>query len=351
MNYYDVSRISNSALSCIDPETGGHPEKYMDFINGKFRQESDSLILGDLIHKSLLENQEMVVCQSIPADAIKTIIDTYILKGLDLYNQFFDLNTDRNLLLQLIRSYGYYNNRKDDTILDHVTKEGNDYFNFMLANRGKTVISSEWFSIIERIRANTLKEPILELLYPDQSGRLQVLTEKEVYFELASKNYLSQLQVFECKAKIDRLIIDHDGRCFKMIDVKSTSTLLEHFPLSVERYKYYRQMSFYLQACSQIVPPGYTLEGVYLLAAETTGYYRSRLFSLDKSYLSKGEKNWRSLLKRISYHQESNNWIHPWEEMYNNGVYLLTDNKTQSDQYRNLNIYAPESMNSFYTLH
>ncbi len=331
MNYYDVSRISNSALNCIDPETGGHPEKYMDFISGKIRQESDSMILGDLIHKALLENHEMVVCKSIPADSIKTIIDTYILKGLDLYNQFFDLNTDRNLLLQLIRSYGYYNNRKDDTILDHVIKEGNDYFNFMLANRGKTIISSDWFSIIERIRANTLKEPILELLYPDQSGRLQVLTEKEVYFELASKNYLSELQVFECKAKIDRLIIDHEHRCFKLLDVKSTSALLEHFHLSVEKFKYYRQMAFYVHACRQIVPSGYTLDGVYLLATETTNYCRSRLFKLEDTYLEKGERDWKSLLRRVSYHQATNNWIDPWEELYNKGIYLLSDRKSQND--------------------
>ncbi|MDV7394820.1 PD-(D/E)XK nuclease family protein, partial [Arthrospira platensis SPKY1] len=144
------------------------------------------------------------------------------------------------------------------TILDHVTREGNEYFKFMLANKGKPIISSEWFSIIEKIRANTLKESILELLHPNPSGRIQVYTEKEIYFELASKNYLSELQVFECKAKIDRLIIDHEARCFKMLDVKSTSSPLEHFHLSVEKYKYYRQMSFYLQACHQIVPPGYT---------------------------------------------------------------------------------------------
>lgn len=323
MNYYDVSRISNSALSCIDPETGGHPEKYLDFINGKFKQESDSLVLGDLIHQSLLENQEMVSFNAMPADAIKSIVDTYIYKALELYGEFFDLSTDKNLLLQLIRSYGYYNNRKDDTILDHVMKEGNDYFRFMLANRGKTVISAEWLSVIEKIRANTFKEPILELLYPGQRGRLQVLTEKEVYFEVVSKNYLSELQAFECKAKIDRLIIDHERRCYTLLDVKSTSSLLEHFPLSVEKYKYYRQLSFYLQACHQIVPPAYTLEGAYLLAVETIGYYRSRLFKLDKSYLSKGEKNWRTLLKRISYHQATNNWIHPWEELYNKGVYLI----------------------------
>ena len=327
MNYYDSKRISNSALSCIDPETGGHPEKYWDFINGKFKQESDSLALGDLIHKSLLENHQMVACHALPGEAIKSIVDTYIYNLYEVQEeQHFDLTTHKTLLLQLIRSYGYYNNRKDETVLDLVIKEGGDYFNFVLAHKGITVISSEWLSIIEKIRANTLKEPMMELLHPTLSGRLQVFTEKEVYFELASRNYLSQLEVFECKAKIDRLIIDHERRSYKLIDLKSTSSLLELFPLSVEKYKYYRQMSFYLQACHQIVPPGYTLEGVYLVAIETTNYCRSRLFKLDTDYLDKGERDWRSLLRRVSYHYATNNWVNLWEELYNEGVYTLLSN-------------------------
>lgn len=77
MNYYDVPRISNSGLSCIDPETGGHPEKYLDFINGRYRIASTSLSLGDIIHRHLLLGETFVSLDKKPGDVVISILNEY----------------------------------------------------------------------------------------------------------------------------------------------------------------------------------------------------------------------------------------------------------------------------------
>jgi hypothetical protein len=323
MNYYEVPRISNTSLSCIDPETGGHPQKHRDFMDGKYKIESPSLSLGDLIHRRLLLNEEFVSFEKMPGEAIKAIIEAYVEQQLLWNIKEFKIDSDKALLLQLIREHGYYNNRKDDTVLDGVIKEGREYSDFLLQNAGKTVVSWEWMAIIEKIEANTCREPIRNLLYPEEVLSQEVMTEKEIYFDLELKNFERRLQSFDCKAKLDRLIVDHEKRSFKLVDIKSTGTPLEQFHKSVEKYKYYRQLSFYVNAAQYMLPPGYCLDGVYIVAVETSGYCRSRLFQLDSSYLEKGEKNLFSLLKRISFHQATGNWTDLYEELFNKGIYIL----------------------------
>lgn len=323
MNYFDIQRISNSALSCIDPETGGHPEKYKDFTDRKLKVDSPALSLGDLIHRRLLLNEQFAFFDKLPGEAIRAIIDAYV-EQQRLWNiEGFRVDSDKPLLLQLIREYGYYNNRKDDTVLDAVIKEGSEYCDFLVQNSGKTVVPTEWMAIIEKIAANTCREPIRSILYPEERISQEVMTEKEIYFDVEQKNFEHLLQVFDCKAKIDRLIVDHEQRSFKLVDLKSTSSPLEQFHKSVQKYKYYRQLSFYVYAAQYMLPPGYSLDGVYIIATETTGYYRTRLFRLDDSYLDKGEKNWVSLLRRVSFHQATGNWKDPYEEVFNKGLYIL----------------------------
>jgi len=323
MNYYDVLRISNSGLSCIDPETGGHPEKYRDFIDGIYKQESPALKLGDIIHRYLLMNETFSALDKKPGEMISGILDEYYasLKEKGLWP--FNINSDKGTLLKIIRFYGYYNNRKDDTVLEGVIKEGEEYFNFLLKNNGKTVIPAEWKEILDKLSLSILRGPIQEILNPADKAGLEILSEYEIMFEITAESFLNEPEVFECKAKIDRLIIDHIRKTYRIIDLKSTSGLLETFADSVKRYKYHRQLAFYREAVRKKLPGNYKEDGIYILTLETTGYCRTRLFLLDKETLAIGKEDYLNLLKRISYHTTTLNWVYPMEEEENQGVYLL----------------------------
>jgi len=323
MNYYEIPRISNSGLSCIDPETGGHPEKYRDFVDGFYKQESPSMSLGDIIHRHLLLNESFVAMDKRPGDVIVKILDDYYSGLKNKYPLPFNIESEREMLLKIIRFYGYYKNRKDETVLEGVIKEGDDYFKFLLQNNGKTAIPSEWQAILEKLSFSMLRGHVQEIFNPVDKDGLEILSEYEILFDIVSDSFLDVPELFECKAKIDRLIVDHKSKTYRIIDLKSTSGLLEMFADSVKRYKYHRQLAFYREAVRQKLPVNYSEEGVYILALETTGYCRARLFLLDSDTLNAGRKDYQNLLKRISYHTATFNWIYPLEEEENQGVYHL----------------------------
>jgi len=324
MNYFDIPRISNSALSCIDPETGGHPEKYRDFTDGVYKQTSSSLSLGDIIHRYLLLNESFVSIDKKPGEVVSRILDEYYASLKEKGLRIFNIDSDKETLLKIIRFYGYYNNRKDDTVLEGVVKEGEEYFNFLLKNSGKTVIPSDWKEILEKLSLSILRGSIQEILNPADKKGLEILSEYEILFEITAESFQNTPEVFECKAKIDRLIIDHNRKTYRIIDLKSTSGLLETFADSVKRYKYHRQLAFYREAVKKRLQGKYREDGLYILTLETTGYCRARLFLLDNNMLSAGKEDYQNLLKRISYHTATLNWVYPMEEEENCGVYLLS---------------------------
>jgi hypothetical protein len=324
MNYYDVPRISNSGLSCIDPETGGHPEKYLDFMNGRYRIASTSLSLGDIIHRHLLLGEIFVSLDKKPGDVVISILNEYHSRLVSQERTGICIDSDRELLLSLIRSKGYYNNRKDETVLDGIIKEGAEYFDVIVQNGGRGVISSEWQEILNKLTIASLHKPIESIVNPAKCKGVEVVSEVEIYFDIVSSSWDGGLTTFKCKAKIDRLVVDHNAGTYRIVDLKSTSGQLESFPDSVLKYKYNRQLAFYAEAVKSILPRHYMNEGNFILALETTGYCRARLFKLDAEILEEGERNYRELLKRINYHTETQNWLYPLEEEENCGVYPLS---------------------------
>lgn len=323
MSYFDIPRISNSALSCLDPETGGHPEKYRDFIDGKYKQESTSMSLGDIIHRHLLLHEAFAVIDRKPGDVLVKILDEYYAHLNQGRLKPFKVDSDKDTLLKIIRANAYYNNRKDETVIEGVIREGAEYFNFLLQNNGKTAISADWRNILDKLSLSVLRPPIQEIFNPENQEGIEILSEHEIQFEIRAKSYLNTSEIYECKAKIDRLILDHKSKTYRIIDLKSTSSLLELFTDSVKRYKYHRQLAFYSRAVQHIVPKDYVLEGIFILALETTDYFRARLFMLDNSTITKGEHDYLNLLKRVSYHNASFNWVYPMEEEINEGIYTL----------------------------
>lgn len=325
MSYFEVKRVNNSSLNYIDPELGGHPEKYLDYLNGFIKEESQSLDLGDIIHRALLLGETFVVAEKYPTEAIKSIIDEFYaictkapetdgFSG-NVLQPSFD---DDSLLLSVIRSQGYQNSYKDETVIKKVREAGNDYLTFLIRNTGKTIISAETSMILEKIKLS-MNRPTVESVFlgsdsPD--GDLEVKSELEIFFDITLEGYTHQ-----CKAKLDRIIVDHQNKIIRLIDLKSTSGLLEYFNISVKRYKYHRQLAFYKTAL-EVLYPGYTIFP-FIIAVETTNYGRARVFIIPDEVMEKGKADYESLLNRIKYHTETGNWIYPMEEEENAGIYLL----------------------------
>lgn len=321
MDYYEIPKISNSALSCIDPEMGGHPEKYANFLlTGKTKDETtDSQSLGDIIHRFLLENEVFDVIDIKLSETLIKITTEYYSELLLSGKNTYTIEDDKELLLYVIRQNHYQDNWKDETVLASVIKSCGDYYKKLVEMTGKTIIPYETKATLTAIETSCMLRPIPEMFNPEQTDEIEVLSEYAIEFEIENPN---ELFPFGCKAKLDRVVLDHTNKTYTLFDLKSTSGLLEYFQSSFIKYKYYRQIAFYLTALAEKFP-GYSCAGAYILTVETKGYNRARLFLVADSYISKGQEEIEELLKRINYHSTTNNWVYPMEEEINNGIYLL----------------------------
>jgi hypothetical protein len=125
----------------------------------------------------------------------------------------------------------------------------------------------------------------------------------------------------KCKARLDRLRLNHATKTFSIIDFKSTGKPLESFQDSFEMYRYYRQLKFYENAVTAKLEKdgyvGYKPEDHYIIAVETFNQGRVRPFRITAPYLKKGELEIISLLKRIEEHTLSSQWEYSLEELIN----------------------------------
>jgi hypothetical protein len=321
MDYFKVNRIDNSALSTINPEQGGCPQKYKDFVSG-VTESSDAFTLGDIIHRKFLLNEEFAVITTYPSAIIQEIIDAYYKElSSEMFGGTLEIDDNTKLLLSIAREKGYQANYKDETLINAVIKNGKAYFDNLVLANGKTAISSEVNLLLDKI-ALSLNTSVIQSIINPQGEGIEILSEEEIFFDIKASGYFDPSVTYNCKAKIDRLILNHKTKTFKIIDLKSTSKLIDNFEISVENYKYYRQLAFYKRAVETNYPE-YTCDGLYLLAVETNNYCRARVFMLDEAVVQKGTTEFLSLLKRIDYHNQTNNWVYPMEHESNGGIYLL----------------------------
>lgn len=318
-DYYKVDAISNSMINTLDSELGGSPYKLRAFIQNELTVDSPSIRLGDLIHKKLLLNQEFSVCVSYPSEAIRNIVESYLSTVYFVHQGDSELQED-DTLLKIIRSFNFYPNYKDETVLKKVIAEGNDYFNFIVQNFGKEIISSETAEILSKIdSAVTSCAPYQALIYSAD----EIHNEKEFYFDISATDYRGEPFVYNCKSKLDQLLVDHKNKTFIVIDLKSTSHQLETMPAKIIERKYYRQLAFYIRA-AQSMYPDYVCKGAYILGVETAGYFRAKLFEISEELLERGTFEYRDLLQMISFHFITGNYDYTQEELQNNGVRKIT---------------------------
>jgi hypothetical protein len=136
----------------------------------------------------------------------------------------------------------------------------------------------------------------------------------------------------KCKAKLDNIYIDLDNKIIYLNDLKTTAKPISLFKNTLEFYKYYRQIAFYKRALIKQIKFNNLLVGhvdfsnykivCQIIAVETTGNFECQVFNVDE-YLPKGEEEIKSLLTRIKFHKDSNQWKRSMEDILGQGVIIL----------------------------
>lgn len=322
--YYGVKATSSSSLQFIDPKQGGSPQKYKAFLDGTLDDEEGyrpHLINGTLIHMSVLEPEKFVIAdKDKPTATLGEIADAMVIQMLD--------PVEENILATM-EAFNYQANWKSDTkVKKFVDAGGVEYVKYMqeIKNSGKIGMSQSTGTTVESCKTALLADKMCNYVLKevDEEKGVECLNECEVHWEVKINGHYVKM-----KAKLDRLIIDHNDKTYSIVDVKTTGKPISLFRDSFYRFRYPRQIRFYMGAAKALIKQrklkGYTFNKAYITAVETHGYYTATLFDATIPAMAPelGEEI-KDLLSQIAYHQSSGDWINSVEKI-NGGGYLTLE--------------------------
>ena len=334
--YYDIKAVSNSSLSHINPAQGGSPSQFKANWDGEGPVlRTSSLEFGNLVHLAVLEPHLLnyTVDRTNTPDKIRDIVKT-VFEAVKPQEDPFNLDAPTTVgnfedyhmaILSAIDKHSYGANWKEDTRVRKVLENGGSYFKTLASahNEGKFVITEAMESRLNNVMAGLGRDRYGALMLDRQANperNTEYLNEQEVTWD--DPNYS-----FKLKGKIDQLRVDHANMEFTIIDLKTTSKKLADFHESFEKYHYARQMAAYITAASKFIRnkygEGYKPTHKHLIVAvETSGDYRAGRFVVSNETILQGDAEYKSLLDRVQYHFETNNWIDD-KEYAEQGCYSL----------------------------
>lgn len=338
-DYYEVGKIksieeidniviSNSSLSLINPEEGGHPKKFLDFFLGQAEdEEKRHFEFGKIVHK-LLEGMEGFVIAKNPRPAEKAgIIADRIVSGiLEEVKTVTEasiegcLDVIDNWILDYARREGYGGKTyKDETILSKLKPEVEPYVREKLENPERDFLTEQEYRNYEKMRVTIQKDPAavkilgeVDEFNPD----VTIYKELEIFFEVNG---------FRFKAKIDRVRVNTKEKTIDIVDFKTTSKDISTYWESFEKHHTYRQMFLYLVALEKHFNLDETWSSRMGILVMQKGTEFCELLGINGSYEKFASSEVESLLERITYHKKKKIWDVSFESL--EGYNLLSPSR------------------------
>jgi len=263
--YKNIEALNQSTLKefmkleCIPKKEEGVLEYY---------EEKAGLIIGDIVDKMILTNdvEDYYYISKIhkkPSDSIMAII-----------NRIVSLNIDIKDSIEVIREYDYCSHMKDDTVLDKLIKEGEEYY-FEIKSAGpfKKIISLEEYNKAKDITDSLLKSKYKE--YFENIHRKQV----GVVFEMYNT---------KCKCLLDIL---YNGDT--PVDLKTTHDYAFNFRKAAKSYRYDIQGFFQKKALESLNIKAKNTEFIVVSTTKNDEVVKFNMTDLDMDIAELGtDKVW-----------------------------------------------------------
>lgn len=290
-DYYSIKAVSSTGLRYLKTS----PKTYNGFMNNTLHEEEKHcLTFGRLFHLFVLEpkifNESVTVmnCNK-PASKQQESFCTMIANGISRKDAYSNSYSVKDKSLGVIDT--------ESAKLYILYKE---YIELIKSD--KQIISKEDYECIEKMRDSFMCHKAISKLLERQSikGKVDVMNEFAIMFHINDT---------DCKALIDKLIVDYENKIIIIVDVKHTSHLLKDFIETFVEFGYDIQLAFYTRAVM------YYLEecGVdisefkikWLIPVVEKGrLYESKLFTINSSVIESAAIEISSLLYRLSKHEK-----------------------------------------------
>jgi hypothetical protein len=326
--------VSNSSMSLINPAQGGSPSK---FITGFEKKKSaGALELGTAVHRMLLEKGQFFIDDVVkPTGKVASIMERY-----------FHLLQEGSIpseeaIVMACEENDYYSGKLTQVRIENVLRDGKTYLDHLYdrenCNDCITLTQEHKDKLdkcLESVKAN---ESLLHLLEGQLSNNFERYNEDVFIMNAEAVLPPKDIDEFEdkttkvwIKAKIDNWSIDFENKVVTLNDLKTTGASIADFigsefegmnldgqvykakiEGSFSKFHYYRQMKLYMDILKSYVATKYdaTEENGWsfkcnMLVVETNAPHYSHVFQVGDRWMTLGEYEYISLLKRIAYHNE-----------------------------------------------
>ncbi len=208
------------------------------------------------------------------------------------------------------------------------------YYKELVANTGRTVINENTLikaeGVVEYAKSHPFTRDILNAI--TIPGEVEVFNELVVLFSLYN---------IDCKALIDRIIVNHTTKKISLYDYKTTwDSSEEGFEYTYLSKQYYIAASFYYQALlswkKEHNLEDYYVEPMQFIALDTIGNNSPIVYKTTEKDMLMGingfktEKSYKAypgvleLMEEIKWHIETGIWNHNRQAEKNNGNLFLS---------------------------
>lgn len=346
--------INNSILSAINPDQGGSPKKFVKEVNdNKEENNSKSLSLGRLIHKYIESPEDFIVADFDMPNSEKKLAYLNSLK-------FEGIKTEEEvseaMMIRIGSQSGYKIERnKADTAwngLSYLKFDENDkkYLDYLWNSKGKLAVTAKENEQLSRMK-NSLNnhKKVSEALFSSiiNIGSFQYIENEDFrrYKELAI--YWQETmgdRIINKKALIDNMLVFPKLNSIIKYDLKSSSNSIYSFSSddlykgTFESWRMYRQIAHYDEAIENLYmnptayaitvdgrelrPYGKTLPTIQnnIIPIETFGDYLTAIIPVTEDWILHGKREVKSLVERIVWHMDKNEWNRSKEEVEAGGV-------------------------------
>ena len=248
--YYENPAISQSKLKLLlsNPRlfyTVEEPEMYFE--------EKKHFIIGSAVDCLLTQppvaftsQYHISNVQNKPSDTIKSIVNQVfdaVRVAQETRSNYIGSITDYStLILEACNEHEYQSRWNDQTRINKVC-EAWEYWEDLKQALGKQVLSQEENDLISQIVMSIRTNPTTSK-YFETSKDIEILDQLAIYFPYNN---------VDCKALLDRVIVDHKNKTIQPIDFKTMGDQTIYFPKSLRQRRYDIQAAFYNEALKYFI--------------------------------------------------------------------------------------------------
>lgn len=382
-NYYEVGTreepvISNSSLSCLNPEEGGSIIRFLNFFGEREEQKNSlSLNRGKLIHKYIEDSNKFIVDEGEkPTQMMSGLLERLVLesdnikKGVNYQDvaielvsnlkgekskqadtlqakadfeklgNLLQLSTDDAIrVFRVSRAATNAYKSKGDSVLVSDMANGQmerEYIKFLLGARDKIILTKDEKEKIVGAITSLYNHPKVSALLGLGNGDFdtvigETFSEVPIYWqETITEPITGKKITINCKALLDKITVNHHAKTIQIKDLKSTRRSIYQYQISFEEYHTYRQMGIYNRAIrfwfTSIYPDKnfneYTIE-TYLIPVETTGMYLTTVYNVSHLWICRGRDEAKALMMKYAWHKITGEYRYSSEEILGQHILQL----------------------------